>query len=425
MRTGDAVAPPAVTAPDLSAAEVAPAPAASALQSRDERLPAGRADAGTRRAREMKSLDEGAPVPVRDETQRQQPALPLPPISESHSVMPRADEQGNSAPAQEPAPVTAQMKQRAMAKESEAPAPKPVERSLWSPAKQLFPAPQSPAASPSASAPTPVGAARKDPLAPDFAKVSEQSRNEVQPRGGSSDPQKLELAQASPLSVQCGTVADTRGTPVRGVQITLLGATTRSSRSAPDGSFCLPRAVAGDTLVLMHVGFEPVRVVLTPSTSLAFGLEPVGTLGPRDGMFMGGKTQGFMKLSPPPAGPAAADRAPAAEVYAGQSDTVRTAVVAARKSTAFARREHTAAGWESAAASWDGVAALASGQVGYAARFQSLSALREAWLLTPAPARRERLQAALAAFVAATPRTLPERAAVQRWLGELGTRPPR
>ena len=422
----DSVAPQPAAPTNAPEAQVAPALAAPALQSRDERAPAARGDAGSGRAREVKTLANGESVPVRRQPQMQQLTSPAPAATESRSTnSSRPAEEASGTPAQEPAPVTAQMKQRAMAKGSEAPASKPAERSLWNSAKKLF-TPPPPAASPSALAPTPEVAPQKDALASGFAKVTEKTRNEVKVRGeGSSVALKPQLADAAPLAIQCGTVSDTRGTPVKGVQITLLGASTRSSRSAPDGSFCLPQAVAGDTLILMHVGFEPVRVVLTASTSLAFGLEPVGTLGQRDGMFVGGRAEGLLKLPPAAAGLAPAGTAPAPDVYAGEPDTVRTAVATARERTALAHRDRTAAQWESAASSWDAIAAMTSGHASYDARFQSLSALRESWLVGPTRARRERLQAVLVAFVAATPRTLPERATVLRWQGELRTSAPR
>jgi hypothetical protein len=201
----------------------------------------------------------------------------------------------------------------------------------------------------------------------------------------------------------------------------LLGASTRSSRSAADGSFCLPRAVAGDTLILMHVGFESVRVVLTASTSLAFGLEPVGTLGSRLGMQTGARSEGLLRI--PPAATSrlksSAVNAPAADVYVDEPDSVRNAVAQARVRAAIARRERSSDAWEAAASSWDGIAAMARRNAGYDARFQSLSALREAWRVAPTPARAERLRSRLAAFIAATPRTLPERATALRWQGEL------
>jgi hypothetical protein len=108
-------------------------------------------------------------------------------------------------------------------------------------------------------------------------------------------------------------------------------------------------------------------------------------------------------------------------VYAGETDSVRAAVSQARVRTAIARRDHTAAAWEAAASGWDGVAARASARAGADARFQSLTALHEAWRVAPTPARAERLRSSLAAFIGATPATLPERATALRWQEELAT----
>ena len=170
----------------------------------------------------------------------------------------------------------------------------------------------------------------------------------------------------------------------------------------------------------MHVGFEPLRIVLTPTTSLALGLEPVGTLGARGGMALGGAPQGFVRSQ----GGAAAN-APVPDVYAAQSEVVRVAVAAARARSAVARRDHTVGGWEAAAAGWDSVGTSATGAAAYDARFQSLSALRAAARIAPTPERRQRLRSALAAFLAQAPRALPERATAERWLNELAPRAPK
>jgi hypothetical protein len=82
----------------------------------------------------------------------------------------------------------------------------------------------------------------------------------------------------------CGRITDSRGEPLRGVQVMLLGAgpRTRMAKSAPDGSYCVEGPVTGDTLVVMHVGFEPVRSVVRSVAMLRIRLQPVGTLTPRE-----------------------------------------------------------------------------------------------------------------------------------------------
>ena len=391
----------ALTRPSEERAAPVPAPAPS--PSRDDRSLEARADAGSQRAREVKKLANGESVPVTRSAPKPDASAPV----TQARLQSSAGQEAAGAPsaASKPTPAPAEMKRQAMA-------------------KQFFTAP--PPAALSAMPPAPQGVAEKDALAPGasagLATDSQRTRNEVHFRGGrSSEELKLELADASPLAVQCGTVSETRGTPVAGVQITLLGASTRSSRSAADGSFCLPRAVVGDTLILMHVGFEPVRVVLTASTSLAFGLEPVGTLGSHAGLSTGAKSEGLLRIPPAATGQLepSAFKAPAPDVYARESDSVRNAVAKARERTTIARRDRSGDAWEAAASSWDGIAAMVSGHAGYDARFQSVSALREAWRAAPTPARAERLRARMAAFIAATPRTLPERATVLRWRGEL------
>ena len=53
------------------------------------------------------------------------------------------------------------------------------------------------------------------------------------------------------------------------------------------------------------------------------------------------------------------------------------------------------------------------------ARFQYVSALREAYHLEPTRDREARLRSAITAFLALAPATLPERATVTRWEAEL------
>src|SRR5439155_396909 len=98
--------------------------------------------------------------------------------------------------------------------------------------------------------------------------------------------------------------------------------------------------------------------------------------------------------------------------------------------TAIARRERSAEAWEVASTRWDAVAAGlaaragAAGPARYAARFQSLAALREAWRVAPTPERTDRLIAALGEFLTRAPRTLPERATAARWQADMERRAP-
>lgn len=368
----------------------APPPATALLPPREVRSPEARADGGAARAR-AKAPANAEPAPVSATVQRSQAQA---------TAQSGAAEERASAPSPPAAPAPAEEKQVAMAKHLFSTAPPPA-RALAQPPAQA-----------------PQAAAEKDALAPGSAQGlaanAPGARDEAQSRAGRADEAKLQLAEATPLVVQCGRVSDTRGVPLGGVQLTLLGASTRSTRSGPDGAFCLTRAVAGDTLILLHVGFEPVRLVLGASTSLVFGLEPVGTLGSRGGLVPGGNSESFLHV------PSAAS-APAPDLYAAEPDSVRAAVAQARQRTAIARREHTAEAWEAAASSWDRVAAKAAAYAATDARFQSLSALREAWHATPTTARAERLRVSLAAFVAGAPATLPERATAVRWQQELAS----
>ena len=112
-------------------------------------------------------------------------------------------------------------------------------------------------------------------------------------------------------------------------------------------------------------------------------------------------------------------RASTADVYADQPDFICKAVKEAREASAIAAREHTAASYERAADGWAAISVLVVGPPSHDARFQSLFAIREAYHAEPTPERASRLRSALAAFMASSPPSLPERATVQRWQAEL------
>jgi hypothetical protein len=218
-----------------------------------------------------------------------------------------------------------------------------------------------------------------------------------------SDAGELKLDSAV-LRERCGVVRDSRGTPLAAAQVRVSGVQPANTRSGADGRYCLDAAPrVGDTLIVLRVGFEPVRIAITGSAALAVSMEPIGTLGEKGGMLTG----------------LTAQKAPAPDVYADQPALVRTAVNAARAQAALASRERRAESYEKLVVLWDDVAERTSGAASYDARFRSVSALREAQTLAPEPARLDRLRHALESFVAATPRTLPERATVLRWQQEL------
>lgn len=397
---------------DAREESVVPPTPASVPPARDERSLAPRADAGSRRARQVKTLANGEQVPVPRATDA---AKVVAPGSGADAEAAKADALSNKEGS-----ALAKMKQRAIQPAGDAPAERPAERSapgalrgFAAPPPERSTSSPTPALLPQATAPEKDVSARNE--AP---KRTESLDAMTRFRVGGTSESKSELRDATPLAVQCGKVTDTRGTPLRGAQLTLLGASTRTSRSAPDGSFCLPQAVAGDTLILMHVGFEPLRLVLTASTPLAFGLEPIGTLGPRDGILLGAR---------PEAGPRALGRSLAEpfDPYAAEPESVRVTVAAARERSKRADSTRTVQAYESAAESWNQLGASLRGKPAWDARYQHLVMLREAYRVAATPARGERLRAGLAAFAAAAPRDLPERARVIRWQTELDGAPDR
>jgi hypothetical protein len=219
----------------------------------------------------------------------------------------------------------------------------------------------------------------------------------------------------------CGTVQDARGTPIAGARITVTNDGLRTASSGADGRFCLPRLAAGDTLSILRVGFEPARLVVGPATSLAVRLEPIGTLGPGPETALG--HPGPTALAPGqvlrPGALVPAPRAPAADVYADQPAEIRLAVTQARDADELARREGSALAYERSAEAWTGIASRSAGAAALDARFHALASMRAAFRTEPTAARRDRLRAALAAFVATAPRTVPERDTAIRWQAEL------
>jgi hypothetical protein len=291
------------------------------------------------------------------------------------------------------------------------------------------PAPQ--AGTSRAAAPAPAKQKNTAPPAPQAAAMkndtargqsfSEWGASKSLYKDGRADKVKGTTSQLSGLTATCGKVRDSRGNVVVGAQVTAIHNGVRTARTNTEGEFCIDGLKAGDTLTVMHVGFDPHTVVMTPMTSLAITLEPVGTLGP-NATLLTGKAQ-----TPPPrtlsgalgAHGGADSAAPSPDVYAGQSFGVRQLVSDAREATSVARRERTAPGFENAAKQWAAVLGQVKGAAADDARFQYISALRAAYQLEPTRERESRLRSAITSFLALAPASLPERATVVRWQAEL------
>jgi len=218
-------------------------------------------------------------------------------------------------------------------------------------------------------------------------------------------------------------VHDSQGRPVSGAQVMVVNDITRSSRTGPDGSFCLPRLERGDVLSVLRVGYEPVRLTVGESSPLAVVMEPVGTLGPEAGKGLhppGSPSALGQAVTPQAADKALSSTAPKAsapvpDVYASQSLPARNAVTVARESARVARRDRSADAMDAAALRWDAVAALVTGAALHDARFQSLSLRREALSTTPTTVRLTRFDAELRVFLAQAPKNSPEYATALRW----------
>jgi len=254
-------------------------------------------------------------------------------------------------------------------------------------------------------------------------------------KSGSANELTSDAKNLPSLTATCGKVRDARGRAVAGAQVTAVHDGVRTARTDAEGSFCIDGLAAGDTLTVMHLGFDPHTVVITPMTSLAITLEPVGTLGPNASMLTG-KAQESPSPPPPSSSPsfmgalhehgdADSNIAPAPDVYAEQSFDIRQLVRDAREATSVARREHTAPAFEHAAKQWAAVLGQVKGAPAWDAGFQHVAALREAYRSAPTGDRGRRLRSAIAAFLATAPATLPERATVERWQAESNATPSR
>jgi hypothetical protein len=284
---------------------------------------------------------------------------------------------------------------------------------------QNFAAPPAPAAAPHA----------KSSLALDTARgqsFNEWGASKSLYKNGRADDAKVGAKSLPSLAATCGRVRDSRGHVVAGAQVTAMQNGVRTARTDADGQFCIDGLKAGDTLTVRHVGFDPYTVVMTPMTSLAITLEPVGTLGPNATMLTGKAPTSSPTLSGAVRGYAPpADSAPRPDIYADQSYGVRQLVRDAREAASVAQREHTAPSFENAAKQWAAVLRQVKGAPADDARFQYVSTVRTAYQLEPTRDREGRLRSAITAFLALAPASLPERATVERWQAELNGSPGR
>ena len=399
-------------------AELPPAAAAPSAPSGDERK---RTDAATpsrdlARMQEVRTLPGGEQVPVR-----------------------RPQEEAGAPAAPATGSTLAQMKRRSVAPATETGAaatgaaadakpeasPRPEAQQVGGKDAGVPPAPSPKLA---AAPPAPV-AQQAAPLAMDTARgqsFSAWGSTRSLSKSGTASAPKAGMREG--LTATCGKVRDSRGRAIAGAQVTAVHDGVRTARTDADGAFCIEGLATGDTLTVMHVGFDPWTVVMTPMTSLAITLEPVGTLGP-DATMLTGKPQ-----SPAPSLGGAAGLhthttdsvvAPYVDVYADQSFGVRQLVRDAREATEVALREHTAPAFEHAAKQWATVARQVKGAPAYDAGFHYVYALRLAYQSEPSSERGGRLRSAMAAYLATTPATLPERATVQAWRAQLDAQPNR
>jgi hypothetical protein len=390
----------------------APVPTASTAQ------PPSNAAAPPRdlaRMQEVRTLPNGERVPVEaGAPERQGNALAAPAAGSAIAQMKRR----SLAPAAEGAAGVAGAAKAESAPREEAQASKDIE-----------------AAAPPAAAPPAATFAKEPPAARQRALTKESSHGQTfsawgankSLEGGTANEPKSD-AKLMGVMATCGKVRDSRGRAVAGAEITAIHDGVRTARTDAEGAFCVDDLAAGDTLIVMHVGFDPWTVVMTPMTSLAITLEPVGTLGPNATMLTGKPQASSPTLSGAlhaNANAPADTASPPPDPYAGLSFGIHQLVRDARDATVIAQHEATATSYEKAAKQWAAVLGQVKGAPAHDASFQYVAALRTAYQLDPTSTREGRLRSAMKAFLATTPLTLPEHATVTRWLAELDAAPGR
>lgn len=233
----------------------------------------------------MAAMEATAPAVPREDGAPPAPAPAVEPdiASRAPAAAPSAlaPEPSASMPRDEVAPPVA-------ATDAAAPAITAAPLAVSAPPSPVVNEPEPPAAMKSAPAPAPAFTAERAPsVSPPTwtARGNVQGFREGRARGFAAPtapaPTRT-VAAPWPRDPRCGVVRDTRGTPLVGAQVTALGRLPRMARTDRTGRFCFEAAVTGDTLVILRVGFEPLRRVVAPGDSLQLELEPVGTIGPRD-----------------------------------------------------------------------------------------------------------------------------------------------
>ena len=413
-------------APAAEAPAPAPAPSASAERARTDGAAPSRDLA---RMQEARTLPNGEQAPV--QRAKEQAGAPA-----------QQGAAGNALVAPATGSAIAQMKKRAIAPAAEGGAP-----AAASPKTESAPreeaskdaesvAPQAQNAPPPSAnfAPAPPAAKTAPAPAAQHQKALDTSRgqsfstwgaNKSLNKGSAPNELKADARKLTGLAVTCGKLRDSRGAVVAGAEITAVRNGVRTSRTDGEGAFCIDGLSVGDTLTVVKVGFDPYTVVVTPMTSLAITLEPVGTLGPNSTMLTGKPGSPSASLSGALQTHASADTfaEPPPDVYAGQSFGIRQLVRDARDATAVAHHDRTAPSYETAAKQWVAVMGQVKGAPAYDARFQYVDMLRQAYQLEPTNERASRLGSSYAAFLATVPDSLPAWATVKGWQRQLQAPP--
>jgi hypothetical protein len=251
-------------------------------------------------------------------------------------------------------------------------------------------------------------------------------------------------------------VHDASGQPVAGAQV-IVAETGDATRSAADGSFCFESSVAGRTVVVLAVGFQPQRLSLLDArpNPLAVTLRTISVLNgalalrsdapaARGGEAKDGAVAAPGAASPapaaapgfaaaPPAGAASksvlldeAGKVGVARMAPRESVVTRAELIAALEQTANrleadAANTQSASEYDAAAAEWDIVLGyVAGGAAESDTRFRVARARYYASQLGPSNARVDAANAAVRAYLEHAPQG-EQRDAAAGWLGRVSS----
>ena len=205
-----------------------------------------------------------------------------------------------------------------------------------------------------------------------IAPAKAQAAKETQGEAGASAGAPMAAAPTAALDqvradrdesgMRCGTVRDDQGRALAGVEVTAIDV-ARSTRTGPDGRFCLDLPPGEHQLQVLAVGFRAGRISVPASGGgeLAVTLAPVEVLGSGSAGRMGFTSPRASAPAPAAGGTALATLSGGEGAMRAFPPALRAAAEDAARLQADAPTQSGANGYDAAAASWDKLLARASG----------------------------------------------------------------